>query len=173
MTDSSYSFSLTTFSPSGKLLQIEYALKAVSQGTTCIGIRSNPRENYLLAKNGVVLGSEKVLQSTLIESETIQKIVYIAEHIGILIKIYKGVVYSGLGPDFRVLIKKARKKAVQYYQIYNEKIPVLLMVLGVASIMQEYTQSGGVRPFGVSLLVAGFDHQGPQLYQVFFPVNLG
>eukprot|EP01106_Pelomyxa_sp_JSP_P003425 TRINITY_DN1519_c0_g1_i2.p1 TRINITY_DN1519_c0_g1~~TRINITY_DN1519_c0_g1_i2.p1 ORF type:complete len:140 (-),score=43.39 TRINITY_DN1519_c0_g1_i2:69-488(-) len=32
--------------------------------------------------------------------------------------------------------------------------------------MQEFTQSGGVRPFGVSLLIAGYDHSGPQLYQV-------
>lgn len=43
MGDSSYSFSLTTFSPSGKLVQIEYALQAVTHGTTSLGIRGNTR----------------------------------------------------------------------------------------------------------------------------------
>ncbi len=50
--------------------------------------------------------------------------------------------------------------------VHQERIPVLQLVRAIASIMQEFTQSGGVRPFGVSLLVAGFDEDGPQLYQV-------
>ena len=55
---------------------------------------------------------------------------------------------------------------LRYYNIYREVQPVSQLVRDTASVMQEYTQSGGVRPFGVSLLVAGYDDDGPQLYQV-------
>lgn len=71
-----------------------------------------------------------------------------------------------MSPDARILIKKARKIAETYFGKYKERISVQLLTKEVASVMQEYTQSGGVRPFGVSLLVAGFDEAGPHLYQV-------
>ena len=89
-----YSFSLTTFSPSGKLVQIEYALNAVAQGATSLGIK---------AANGVVIATEKKLQSTLVEEDTVQKISLLTPNIG--------VAYSGMGPDSRVLVRKARKQA--------------------------------------------------------------
>jgi len=92
------------------------------------------------------------------DETSIQKINLISDNIG--------VVYSGMGPDSRVLLKKARKAAQKYFRVYQEPIPVSQLVREVASVMQEFTQSGGVRPFGVSLLVAGYDDQGPQLYQV-------
>ncbi|KAJ2997106.1 Proteasome subunit alpha type-2 [Globomyces sp. JEL0801] len=71
-----------------------------------------------------------------------------------------------MGPDARVLLDKARKSAQEYKRIYCEEPPVVILVKEVASIMQEYTQSGGVRPFGVSLLIAGTDSTGNYLYQV-------
>ncbi|KAH1210959.1 Proteasome subunit alpha type-2-A [Glycine max] len=123
MGDSQYSFSLTTFSPSGKLVQIEHALTAVGSGQTSLGIK---------AANGVVIATEKKLPSILVDEASVQKIQLLTPNIG--------VVYSGMGPDFRVLVRKSRKQAEQYHR--------------------------GVRPFGVSLLVAGFDDNGPQLYQV-------
>lgn len=75
------------------------------------------------------------------------------------------MVYSGMGPDYRLLVRRARKIAQQYYLMYHEPIPTSQLVQRVAYIMQEYTQSGGVRPFGVSLLVAGWDSDKPALYQ--------
>lgn len=149
MGESDYSFSLTTFSPSGKLVQIEYALNAVAAGATSLGIK---------AKNGIVLATEKRLPSPLMDESTIDKVTSITGNIG--------MVYAGMGPDSRVLLKKARNYAQSYYRIYKESIPVSQLVRQVASVMQEFTQSGGVRPFGVSLLVAGFDEEGPHLYQV-------
>jgi len=143
-----YSFSLTTFSPSGKLVQIEYALARVAAGGTSLAIK---------AKNGVVLATEKKLPS-LMDETSIQKCSMLTENIGL--------VYSGMGPDSRVLIRKGRKKAQQYFRIYKEPISTDQLVREIASIMQEFTQSGGVRPFGVSLLIAGFDSKGPQLFQV-------
>ncbi|KAK8551382.1 hypothetical protein V6N12_040025 [Hibiscus sabdariffa] len=140
MGDSQYSFSLTTFSPSGKLVQIEHALTAVGS-----------------AANGVVIATEKKLPSILVDETSVQKIQYLTPNIG--------VVYSGMGPDFRVLVRKSRKQVEQYHRLYKEPIPVTQPVRETAAVMQEFTQSGGVRPFGVSLLVAGYDDNGPQLYQ--------
>ncbi|KAK4098273.1 N-terminal nucleophile aminohydrolase [Parathielavia hyrcaniae] len=136
-----YSFSLTTFSPSGKLVQIEYALNAVNQGVTALGIK---------ATNGIVLATEKKSSSPLADPTSLSKISLITPNIG--------MVYSGMGPDYRVLVDRARKVShTGYKRIYNEYPPTRILVQDVARVMQEATQSGGVRPYGVSLLVAGWD----------------
>nr|UCK81648.1 proteasome subunit alpha type-2 [Arenicola marina] len=145
-----YSFSLTTFSPSGKLVQIEYALAAVAAGAPSVGIK---------ATNGVVVATEKKHKSILYDEHSVHKVEIIGKNLG--------MVYSGMGPDYRVLVKAARKLAQQYYLTYQETIPTAQLVQRVANVMQEYTQSGGVRPFGVSLLMAGWDEddEQPYLYQ--------
>jgi len=136
-----YSFSLTTFSPSGKLVQIEYALNAVNQGVTSLGIK---------AANGIVLATEKKSSTPLIDASSSSKVSLITPNIG--------MVYSGMGPDYRVLVDKARKVShTGYKRIYNEYPPTRILVQDVARVMQEATQSGGVRPYGVSLLIAGWD----------------
>lgn len=136
-----YSFSLTTFSPSGKLVQIEYALNAVNQGVTALGIK---------ATNGIVLATERKSSSPLIDPPSLSKVSLITPNIG--------MVYSGMGPDYRVLVDKARKVShTGYKRIYNEYPPTRILVQDVARVMQEATQSGGVRPYGVSLLIAGWD----------------
>lgn len=146
----SYSFSLTTFSPSGKLVQIEHALAAVGQGTSSLGIK---------ATNGVVIATEKKTASILVDDSVIEKVATICPNIG--------MVYSGMGPDYRVLVTRARKIAQSYWKIYGEYPPTRLLTQEIATVMQEATQSGGVRPFGVSLLIAGWDeHRGSTLYQV-------
>lgn len=150
MSTERYSFSLTTFSPSGKLVQIEYALAAVSGGAPSIGIKCS---------KGVVLATEKKQKSILYDEHSIMKIEPITSHIG--------MIYSGMGPDYRLLVSKARKIAQNYQMLYGEPIPTPQLVQKVAYIMQEYTQSGGVRPFGVSLLTAGYDahEEKPYLFQ--------
>jgi len=136
-----YSFSLTTFSPSGKLVQIEYALNAVNQGVTALGIK---------ATNGVVLATEKKSSSPLIDPPSLSKVSLITPDIG--------MVYSGMGPAYRVLVDKTRKAShTNYKRIYNEYPPTRILVQDVARVVQEATQSGGVRPYGVSLLIAGWD----------------
>ena len=145
----SFDFSLTTFSPKGKLLQIEYALKCVSNGKASLGI---------CAKNGVVIATDKKINSTLIDEPLYQKIQVINKTCG--------AVYSGMGPDFRVLVRKARKRAQAYYRVYHEDQPTRMLVRDTADVMQSFTQRGGVRPFGVSALMAGYDDMGPHLYQV-------
>src|ERR1700760_4924518 len=68
------------------------------------------------------------------------------------------MVYSGMGPDYRILVDRARKVShTGYKRVYNEYPPTRILVQDVARVMQEATQSGGVRPYGVSLLIAGWD----------------
>lgn len=142
-------FSLTTFSSQGKLHQIEYALVAVEKGDTSLGIK---------AKNGVVLATEKKLSSILVDESSVVKTGTISTHLG--------ASYSGISADFRVLLQKARKSALEYFSLYHENIPSSIICQSLSSIVQEYTQSGGVRPFGISMLMAGYDYDGPHLYQI-------
>lgn len=91
--DGEYSFSLTTFSPSGKLVQIEYALNRVQQGAPALGIK---------AKNGVVIAAEKKLSTPLIEESSVRKVEIFTPNIG--------CVCAGMPADFRVVMKKGRKE---------------------------------------------------------------
>lgn len=137
---------------SGKLVQIEYALNAVKLGVTTIGIKT---------ASGVVLATERKANSNLLKTDCNSKVEMITPDIA--------MTYSGMGPDFRVLVDRARKLAhTNYKRIYNEYPPVKIMVQELAKVMQESTQSGGIRPFGVSLLVGGYDLSLDkyQLYQV-------
>lgn len=79
-----------------------------------------------------------------------------------------GTVFAGMSTDYRVLLRQGRKRAQNYKAIYGEEIPCGQCTRELANIMQEFTQSGGVRPFGVSMMVAGYDKdtKTPQLYQV-------
>jgi 20S proteasome subunit alpha 2 len=162
MGDSAYSFSLTTFSRNGRLLQIEYALTAVSSGKLSLG---------LVASDGVVIATDKKVGSKLIDIDTVNKIERITGDCGFI--------YAGLGPDYRVLVRNARKDAAAYARTYGEEPPLSMIVKSTAALMQEYTQSGGVRPFGCSILACGMDKDEagkpfPMLYQIdpsgtFFP----
>uniref|UniRef100_A0A8C4GFK4 Proteasome subunit alpha type n=1 Tax=Dicentrarchus labrax TaxID=13489 RepID=A0A8C4GFK4_DICLA len=122
--DNAASF-VSSCSPSGKLVQIEYALAAVAAGAPSVGIK---------ASNGVVLATEKKQKSILYDEQSVHKVEPITKHIG--------MVYSGMGPDYRVLVRRARKLAQQYFLVYQEPIPTGQLVQRVASVMQEYTQSG-------------------------------
>lgn len=97
-----------------------------------------------------MLATEKKSSSPLIDPPSLSKISLITPDIG--------MVYAGMGPDYRVLVDKARKVShTGYKRIYNEYPPTRILVQDVARVVQEATQSGGVRPYGVSLLVAGWD----------------
>ena len=100
--------------------------------------------------NGVVLATEKKSTSPLVDAQSQSKVSLITPDIG--------MVYSGMGPDYRILVDKARKVShTGYKRIYNEYPPTRILVQDVAKVMQEATQSAGIRPYGVSLLVAGWD----------------
>merc|ERR1712217_938645 len=102
--------------------------------------------------------TEKKAPNPLVDETTLAKVENLSDNVG--------VVCAGMVPDYRVLLRRGRKIAQTYYKTYRELIPVSQIVREEAAVMQEFTQSGGVRPFGISLMIAGFDDSGPQLFQV-------
>ena len=135
-------YSLTTFGKSGELTQVRYALTAVGNGDTCLGIK---------AKNGCVIACEKKISSPLVDETTIHKVEALSD--------YMGVTYAGIGPDFQAVLLKARKDVQVYHSKYRDHITPFMLSKQVAELFQEYTQSGGVRPFGIGMIFAGYDEQ--------------
>ena len=142
-----YDRSSTMFSPDGRLLQVEYAKKAVRQGTTSLGI---------VCKDGVLLLADKRIIEKLMMGESIEKLSQVDDHIGASSK--------GFLMDGRVLIERAQMIAQQYRVTYDSPIDMISLVKDIANLKQAYSQFGGARPFGVSILFAGVDDEGPQLY---------
>lgn len=143
-----YDRAITIFSPDGRLFQVEYAIEAVSRGTTAVGIKSN---------EGVVLAVEKRVVSKLVDETSIEKIFRIDDHIGVAI--------AGLTADARVLVDQARIYAQVNRLTYDEPIGTESLTRRIGDLKQIYTQQAGVRPFGVKLLVAGVDNNSaPQLF---------
>lgn len=144
-----YDRAITMFSPDGRLLQVEYAKKTVKQGSTAIGIQVN---------EGVVFIADKRISSQLVVPESVEKIFQIDTHIG--------ATASGIISDARVLVERSQVKSQQYQVQYDSPIDVLDVVRDLANLKQMTTQSGGLRPFGVTLIIGGVDHRGPVLYTV-------
>ena len=134
---------ITQFSPEGRLFQVEYAIEAVRRGTTAIVCRN---------KNSVVFAVEKKGSELQEQSTGSEKIFKIDDHIGVAI--------AGLTADARVLIDRARVQAQVNILNYDEKISVKDSTLNICEYKQVFTQNAGVRPFGVSFLIAGIDNDG-------------
>lgn len=143
-----YDRAITVFSPDGRLFQVEYARVAVTRGATTAGLKF---------KDGVVLLAGKGVSTRLMEASSIEKIFQIDRHIG--------CATSGLVADARVLVDYARVAAQINKVTYKEPISVDMLVKRVCDYKQNYTQYGGVRPFGTALLIGGVDDQGVHLYE--------
>lgn len=140
-----YDHTNTVFSPDGRLFQVEYAMELVNRGATILGIQ---------CAEGVVLGSEENLEE-LEEAGASWKIFRIDDHIAAAI--------VGLSSDARVLIDQARIDAQRNKLTLDEPIDVEVVTEKVCDTMHTYTQHGGGRPFGVSILFGGVDKVGPHL----------
>ncbi|KAI2501744.1 Proteasome subunit [Fragilaria crotonensis] len=145
-----YDSSTTTFSPEGRLHQVEYAIEAINNAGTCVGI---------LAQDGIIMASERRITSGLLApAKTSEKTYKLCGHAACNV--------AGLTADANILIDQARLKAGRFFYSYQEPIPVETLVEHVCNYKQAYTQYGGLRPFGVAFLFAGYDdHFGFQLYQ--------
>ncbi|MCW4033515.1 MAG: archaeal proteasome endopeptidase complex subunit alpha [Candidatus Bathyarchaeota archaeon] len=142
-----YDRAITVFSPDGRLFQVEYASETVKRGATVLGISS---------PEGVVLAAEERISSKLQDPSFMWKIFQIDEHIGVAV--------AGLSCDAHVLVDQARIYSQSNRMMYDEAIDVEILTRKIGEIEQMYTQHGGVRPFGISLIFAGIDKKGSRIF---------
>ncbi|RKO99501.1 hypothetical protein CXG81DRAFT_20413 [Caulochytrium protostelioides] len=151
---SDYDRGVSTFSPEGRIFQVEYALEAIKLGSTAIGVQT---------KEGVILAVERRSTSPLVEATSIEKIVEIDRHLGCAI--------SGLTADSRTIVDHARVAAQHHTFVYDEPIKVESLTQEVCDLALRFGEGASgekramSRPFGVALLIGGVDENGPQLYQ--------
>ncbi|MGQ9718308.1 MAG: archaeal proteasome endopeptidase complex subunit alpha [Nitrososphaerales archaeon] len=141
-----YDRAITIFSPDGRLYQVEYAIETVRRGTLALGLR---------VKNGVILAVEERTRK-LQNPDISQKIFQVDDHIGIAA--------AGYVPDARVQVDYSRVFAQMNKLIYDEPVEVEAVAKRIGDLNQQYTQYAGVRPFGVSLILAGVDRNGAMLF---------
>ncbi|CAG8703307.1 10698_t:CDS:2 [Dentiscutata erythropus] len=141
-----YDNDISTWSPQGRIHQVEYALEAVKQGSAAVGLRSNTHVVLLALKrsSGELASYQK-------------KLTIIDDHLGIAI--------AGLTSDARVLSNFMRTEAMKSKVIYGRPLPIFRIVSAIGDKAQVNTQNYGRRPYGVGLLVAGYDETGPHLYE--------
>ncbi|KAJ3174111.1 hypothetical protein HDU88_000079 [Geranomyces variabilis] len=144
-----YDLSASTYSPDGRIFQVEYASKAVENSGTCLGFR---------CKDGVVLAVEKLVQSKLLVPGSNKRIATADRHIGIAT--------AGLLADTRHLVNRAREEAQNYRDLYRAPIPAKMIADRLGQYVQAYTLYSSVRPFGVSTILATVDKTGPQMYMI-------
>lgn len=150
---SEYDRGVNTFSPEGRIYQLEYALEAVKRATTSLGVQTS---------EGVVLAAEKPTMSKLMEPSSLNKIHEIDHHVA--------TVLSGMVADARLLVDHARVQSQGHRFTYNEPMPVESVALSSCDLSLRFGEGRGKktyslsRPFGVSLLIGGVDDRGPQLW---------
>jgi 20S proteasome subunit alpha 7 len=144
-----YDQSTTTFSPDGRVFQVEYAAKAVDNSSTAVGIR---------CKDGVVMCVEKPKLSKMIVEGSNRRIMNVDKNSGICV--------SGMLADARQIVNHGRKEAANYMDFYGGAIPGSVLCDRIAGLMHAYTLYWYVRPFGSSVLIASYTDDGPQLHAV-------
>jgi len=155
LTRSEYDRGVNTFSPEGRLFQVEYAIEAIKLGSTVVGIQ---------CAEGVVIAVEKRLTSPLLESSSIEKIMEVDTHIGCAM--------SGLTADARTMIEHARVETQNHRFNYDEPMTVEACTQAICDLALRFGEDRKgkdreeqmSRPFGVALLVAGVDENGPILF---------
>jgi len=146
MRSNRYDAAITIFSPEGRLYQVEYALELVKRGAPIVGVYST---------EGVVLAADETPESTLEDPGTFKKIFQFDDHVGAAI--------AGLSSDARVLMSQGRVFCQSNRLLYDEPADIDALISTLSGRIQVYTQHGGIRPFGVSLIVAGVDSTGAKL----------
>ncbi|KAL0213272.1 hypothetical protein RCL1_006898 [Eukaryota sp. TZLM3-RCL] len=144
-----YDLSPTTYSPDGRVFQVEYALKAVSNSGTVVALR---------VKDGVVLAVEKEVPSKLLVMSSQRRIYTIDGRIGIAM--------AGLTADARTLAAEARSQASEWRTNFGIPITPSQLAHRLALHIHTYTMRSPVRPYGVSVLLAGMEDGKPKLFHI-------
>ncbi|MEM2637476.1 MAG: archaeal proteasome endopeptidase complex subunit alpha [Candidatus Korarchaeota archaeon] len=144
-----YDRTIIMFDPKGRIFQVEYAMKAVRRGKPCIGVRYT---------NGVVIAIQRITDP-LQDEDSLRKTFLLDDHIL--------AAFAGITADARVLLEEGRINAQNYMLTYDMPISVESATRQISDVMQTYTQNGGVRPFGVALLIGGVDERGPHLFMTY------
>jgi len=142
-----YDRTATMFSPEGHLLQVEYAEKTVRLGSASIG---------MVCSDGVFILADKRIKDKLIVQSSANKVYEIDSHIISSV--------AGIVSDARVLIERSQVVAQQHRMTYDSPIEPELIIKEIANTMQQFTQYGGARPFGVSLMIGGIRNGHPELF---------
>ncbi|MFA4953136.1 MAG: archaeal proteasome endopeptidase complex subunit alpha [Candidatus Pacearchaeota archaeon] len=142
-----YDRTATMFSPEGHLLQVEYAEKAVRLGSSSIG---------MVCTDGVFIIADRRTEDKLIVQKSANKIHEIDEHIIASV--------SGILSDARVLIEKAQLISQQHRVVYDSPIEPEVVIKEISDVKQQFTQYGGARPFGVSMMLAGINGKKSELF---------
>lgn len=142
-----YDRTATMFSPEGHLLQVEYAEKTVRLGSSSIG---------MVCTDGVFILADKRIEDKLIVAKSANKIYEVDSHIIASV--------AGIVSDARVLIERSQVLSQQHRVTYDSPIEPELIVKEISNLKQQFSQYGGARPFGVSLMIAGINGKKPELY---------
>lgn len=142
-----YDRTATMFSPEGHLLQVEYAEKTVRLGSASIA---------MVCTDGVFILADKRIEDKLVVKESSSKVYEIDSHII--------ASTAGIMSDARVLIEKAQVLAQQNRITYDSPVETELIIKEISNVKQQFTQYGGARPFGVSLMVAGINNKKPEVF---------
>ncbi len=141
-----YDRAITIFSPEGRLYQVEYALELVKRGAPVVGVACS---------EGAVLAANETPESDLEDPDYFRKIYQLDDHVASAI--------AGLSSDARVLIDQARVYCQSNKLLYDEPVDIEVLARRLGDLAQVYTQHAGVRPFGVSMIIAGYDATGSRV----------
>lgn len=149
-TGQGYDFSVTTYSPDGRIFQIDYAKKCIDKSFTTMG---------LVCKDGVVLAAQKPKQNRMLVHGTNRKCYAISKN--------SGLVGCGMPPETRNIVIRARNEWTSYKDNFGEKMPGNILAERLGSYMHVYTMYANVRPFGAAILCGNYDKtEGPTLFSI-------
>ena len=97
------------------------------------------------------MGVEKLLLSRMLIPGTNRRIHTVDRHLGMAV--------AGLSADGRQLVNRAREEAQSYKGNYGDIVPPQILADRMSQFIHYYTLYGSVRPFGASVLLAGFDQK--------------